>query len=123
MTFIIKWELKGTAEIGYVLNKKHEELHGNDVLSELQRLVDGCIEVITYIDGAVLLMNEEAVINGMPVWAVKEDHELYHYVPLHFIVNNQKVLVGPVVMCIDDGIEFSGFKSIEECKEALRIKQ
>lgn len=90
MTFIVKWELKGTTETAYVLNKTHEELHGNDVLSELQRLVDGRIEVITYIDGAVLLMNEEAVINSMPVWAVKEDHELYHYVPLHFIVDNQK---------------------------------
>ncbi|CED59820.1 DUF3846 domain-containing protein [Moritella viscosa] len=122
MNFIIKWELKGTAEVGYVLNKTYEELHGNDVLSELQRLVDGRIEVITYIDGAVLLMNEEAVINGMPVWAVKEDHELNRYVPEHFVINDQKVLVGPVVMCSDDGIEFSGFKSIEECKEVLRNK-
>ncbi|SGZ16566.1 DUF3846 domain-containing protein [Moritella viscosa] len=122
MTFIVKWELTGTAETGYVLNKTHEELHGNDVLNELQRLVDGRIEVITYIDGAVFLMNEEAVINGMPAWAVKEDHELYKYVPEHFTVNDQKVLVGPVVMCSDDGIEFSGFKSIKECKEVLHIK-
>ncbi|MFM2580616.1 DUF3846 domain-containing protein [Vibrio fortis] len=112
MKSVMKWELVETSE-GYALVESVEQVADKNILADLQRLVGGRIEVVTYINGAALLMNEEAHINGMQAWAVKEEHFLHKIVPDHFILKGHKILVGPVVLCKDDGESFYGFTEDE----------
>ncbi|EGQ9960052.1 DUF3846 domain-containing protein [Vibrio cholerae] len=105
--YVISWQLKQTPA-GYVLIKQQHEL-GQDVLSSLQAIVGGLIEVVTYLDGAVLLMNEEALVEQQLAWVVSPDDWLHRVVPEHMQVQGNKVLVGTVVLAADDGLQFSGF--------------
>ncbi|MCH7421477.1 DUF3846 domain-containing protein [Shewanella sp. MM_2022_3] len=116
MSYAIKFEIKGTPETGYVLFKTHEEI-GRNKLASFQQLVGGLIEPVVYIDGAVLLMNENALHDGSIAWRVPL--ELERIVPEHFKVKGHKVLVGPVILVADDGQEYHGFQTIELADKAL----
>ena len=119
MSIVIKWELKKEND-EYVLVQSYESVEKN-ALTSLQKLVGGRIEVITYLDGGALLMNEEALINGSIVWAVPKDHPLDRLIPEHFVVQGGKVIAGPVVLVKDNGENFLGFESQKEVKEYLNL--
>jgi hypothetical protein len=117
MSVVIKFEIKGSMEVGYVLFKTYEQI-GTDKLASFQRLVGGLIEPVVYLNGAALLMNENAMNDGLLAWRVPP--ELESIVPEHFRVNEHKVLVGPVILVADDGEDFSGFHTREIADNALR---
>lgn len=117
MSVAIKFEIKGTPETGYVLFKTYEEI-GRDKLKSFQQLVGGLIEPVVYIDGAVLLMNENALNDGLLAWRVPP--ELERIVPEHFRVQGHKVLCGPVILVADDGQDYYGFNTREIADNALR---
>ncbi|EJB1786928.1 DUF3846 domain-containing protein [Vibrio parahaemolyticus] len=117
MSIVIKWELKKEAD-EYVLVQSYESVAKN-ALTSLQKLVGGRIEVVTYLDGGALLMNEEALINGSAVWAVPKGHFLDRFIPEHFVVQGRKVIAGSVLLVKDNGENFLGFESQQEVKEHL----
>ncbi|MDT3334158.1 hypothetical protein Q4Q49_02520 [Shewanella sp. SP1S1-7] len=117
MSVAIKFEIKGTPTTGYVLFKTYEEI-GYNKLASFQQLVGGLIEPVAYIDGAVLLMNENALNDGLLAWRVPP--ELERIVPEHFRVNGHKVLCGPVILVADDGEDYHGFKTVELAENALK---
>ncbi|WP_445774191.1 DUF3846 domain-containing protein [Shewanella sp.] len=116
MSVVLKFEVKGSPETGYVLFKTTEQI-GRDKLACFQKLVGGLIEPIAYLTGAALLMNEEALNMGLVAWRVPD--ELEALVPDHFIVSGVKVLVGPVIFVADDGEDFMGFQDEFKANEAL----
>ena len=104
----------------YVLVQSYESVAKN-ALTSLQKLVGGRIEVITYLDGGALLMNEEAFINGSAVWAVPKGHFLDRFIPEHFVVQGHKVIAGSVLLVKDNGENFLGFESQQQVKEYLNL--
>lgn len=118
MSIVRRWELK-EQQNGYALVESHHQL-GENKLQSLQDLVNGRIEVVNYIDGAVLLMNEEALINGSTMWAIRPEHVLSNLVPEHFTVKGQKVMAGAVILVKDNGENFLGFDSMLEITKLLK---
>uniref|UniRef100_UPI004047B7A1 DUF3846 domain-containing protein n=1 Tax=Shewanella sp. TaxID=50422 RepID=UPI004047B7A1 len=117
MSVAIKYEITGSVEVGYVLSKTVEQISRNK-LACFQKLVGGLIEPIAYLNGAALLMNEEALNMGLVAWRVPD--ELEALVPEHFKIDGVKVLIGPVIFVADDGIDFRGFKDRFEAFNLLK---
>jgi hypothetical protein len=117
MSIVIKFEVKGSLDTGYVLFKTYEKI-GCNKLACFQRLLGGLIEPVVYVNSAALLMNENALNDGLVAWRVPP--ELESIVPEHFRVQDHKVLIGPVILVADDGVDFTGLHTIEIADKALR---